>query len=171
MGGKRKCEIGCTCGRHRGTAYAGPSYDLLHKRVYRSRGKASERDCVGCDNQADEWSQLHGTDGTDPLNHYQPMCVTCHRQYDGWDEMISEAQRRRWANIPQERRKASVESREKNAESQRRRWAAMSPTQRAELSEKLSAAQRGKPKSPEAAENIRKAAKQRALRQAAQKSG
>lgn len=29
------------------------------------------------------WAQVHGTDGTDPHDHYNPLCVSCHFAYDG----------------------------------------------------------------------------------------
>ena len=39
--------------------------------------------CVWChdDNIADEWAQIHGTTGEDPMD-YQPMCRKHHARYD-----------------------------------------------------------------------------------------
>lgn len=60
-----------------------PTYRNVHERVRRARGKASEYGCVDdCGRQAEDWSQIHGTDGTDP-EHYEPRCRTCHVAYDG----------------------------------------------------------------------------------------
>lgn len=57
-------------------------YSTLHKRVAVARGPASAHQCALCSDQAREWSQIHGTDGTDPERHYRPLCVSCHRSYD-----------------------------------------------------------------------------------------
>ena len=39
--------------------------------------------CTDCGGPAAQWSQVHGTDGTDPIAHYQPRCRKCHSKYDG----------------------------------------------------------------------------------------
>lgn len=67
------------------------TYDAVHWRLRRKKGRASERDCVDCGGQAQHWSY----DGLDPkqlnqgvlaysLNpgHYFPRCVPCHGAYD-----------------------------------------------------------------------------------------
>lgn len=59
-----------------------PSYYGRHARVVRVRGSASEYACVDCGKPAVDWAQIHGTDGTDPHEHYQPRCRFCHRVYD-----------------------------------------------------------------------------------------
>lgn len=59
-----------------------PGYGANHKRVYRKRGRADANTCVSCDKQARDWAQLHDTDGTDPVEHYVPMCRSCHFKYD-----------------------------------------------------------------------------------------
>ena len=92
------CQPGCTCGRHRPQVrdrkccapdctcarHVGDhnSYDMLHRRVRETRGKATEHACVRCDAQAREWAQLHTEDGLDIWADYVPMCVSCHRRYD-----------------------------------------------------------------------------------------
>lgn len=69
-----------------------PSYNGMHQRLERERGKASEYDCVTCDGPAFQWSY----DGLDPdelvepggaryspnPDHYRPMCVRCHNQHE-----------------------------------------------------------------------------------------
>lgn len=59
-----------------------------HERILRLRGKASYYDCIArCGRQAQEWAQIHGTDGHSPLTHYQPMCCSCHQIYDDhWNQ-------------------------------------------------------------------------------------
>jgi len=50
------------------------------------RGPAKEQACVGCGSAAQEWAQIHGTDGEDPAD-YDAMCCSCHNKYDEhWDE-------------------------------------------------------------------------------------
>lgn len=60
-----------------------------HSRVYRTRGPASAYGCYNrelglrnCISQVYDWSQLHGTDGLDPLLDYYPLCRSCHMTYD-----------------------------------------------------------------------------------------
>lgn len=68
----------------------------MHKRLSRVLGPASERVCVDCGGQAQEWSydgadpdELHGVMGgyrmpySLDMAHYQPRCVRCHRIFDG----------------------------------------------------------------------------------------
>lgn len=76
------CEPGCQCGRHHGQEYNGESYSVLHKRVEKARGKASAHRCADCDGKAAEWSMKRGTNGTNPQQHYEARCVSCHRRYD-----------------------------------------------------------------------------------------
>lgn len=61
---------------------AAPGYFGLHNRVRKARGPASNYACVDCEKRAQHWATLHGTDGTDVMAHYQPMCVPCHFAYD-----------------------------------------------------------------------------------------
>lgn len=66
------------------------SYNAVHFRLWRSRGRASEHLCA-CGDQAREWAYQHG----DPderqsrlgpysvdLDRYLPKCVKCHRRLD-----------------------------------------------------------------------------------------
>jgi hypothetical protein len=74
-----------------------PTYTAIHRRLTRTRGKASAYACVDCGAEAREWSY----DGGDPdeyqvpaktlrgwmavtenLQAYSPRCVPCHRRYD-----------------------------------------------------------------------------------------
>jgi hypothetical protein len=72
-----------------------PGYRALHQRLNKTRGKASSFACVGCGEQAEEWSydhsdpdELTGLNGRTPsiysmdLTHYQPRCVPCHVAFD-----------------------------------------------------------------------------------------
>src|SRR5216110_1355081 len=50
-------------------------------------GPARAHSCVrhqesGTGRQAQEWAQVHGTDGEDPWADYLPLCKSCHRFYD-----------------------------------------------------------------------------------------
>ena len=60
-------------------------YRRNHERVYRLRGVARYPGqwCADCDNPAEEWSQVHGMDGTDPFAHFELRCRPCHCRYDG----------------------------------------------------------------------------------------
>lgn len=68
------------------------STDGAHRRVRKARGPASDYPCVECGGPAKEWAYDH----LDPderhhphgpfslkIEHYQPMCVRCHRHFDG----------------------------------------------------------------------------------------
>ena len=57
---------------------AAPGYFGLHTRVRKLRGSACNYQCVECGGRARHWATVHGTDGTDLINHYRPMCVPCH---------------------------------------------------------------------------------------------
>lgn len=74
----RQCDLDCSCGKHSDDF----GYWGRHARVRHKRGSASEYECIACDKQAEQWAQIHDTDGTDPWNHYQPMCRKCHWWYD-----------------------------------------------------------------------------------------
>lgn len=102
---QKPCEPGCTCGRHGGAVYVGPSYDSRHKAVYQARGKAADHTCADCTSAAAEWAQIHETDGTDPLEHYQPMCIRCHRSYDGWGDVMRAHKVDYWSSVAPEDRK------------------------------------------------------------------
>lgn len=71
-------------------------YNAVHERLRQTKGSASAHRCAGgCGRQAEEWAY----DRSDPnevtdtrhgvlvrhsadLDHYQPMCRTCHRRLD-----------------------------------------------------------------------------------------
>jgi hypothetical protein len=59
-----------------------PGYSQLHKIVRQTRGPASRQSCAECGRPARHWSQVHDTDGTDPMAHYRPLCQPCHFAYD-----------------------------------------------------------------------------------------
>ncbi len=69
------------------------NYDTVHQRVRKARGRASGYECVSCGQAAEQWAYDHA----DPderwclkhkrpfslsLEHYSPMCITCHRRFD-----------------------------------------------------------------------------------------
>lgn len=83
-----RCEEGCQCYRHRGGIFDPNNYAGNHVRVRETRGKAAERDCVDCGKVAAEWSHTHDTDPTDPQN-YSPRCNKCHRVYDEISERLT----------------------------------------------------------------------------------
>jgi hypothetical protein len=72
-------------------------YNGAHNRVRLRRGSASNHNCVECGTQAEHWAydhndpnELKGTIVNSPSlmpysadpNHYQPMCVKCHKRMD-----------------------------------------------------------------------------------------
>jgi hypothetical protein len=77
------------------------SYRAAHRRLQRSRGKATEHSCAECGEPADQWAYDHGDEpknavfrgrtvpfSTD-INRYQPLCRSCHIKLDrargkGW---------------------------------------------------------------------------------------
>lgn len=94
----RLCPSGCTCGKHRDREYAPDrevTYYALHNRVRRVRGKVSAQSCTECQKPARHWAQIHGTDGTSPYEHYQPMCSSCHAIYDKQGRSLTEEGRQR----------------------------------------------------------------------------
>ena len=70
-------------------------YHTAHKRVTKKKGRADSHDCVDCDDPAKQWSYDH-TDADELVyqdgeysypysldeDHYQPRCLSCHRQFD-----------------------------------------------------------------------------------------
>lgn len=72
------------------------TYIGAHRRVFWSKGRASEHACVECGGPAKQWAYDHGDPNeligdhgpnkglrysADPA-HYQPMCASCHRRLD-----------------------------------------------------------------------------------------
>ena len=110
------CSDGCTCGRHDRSRYPSvrgphspetrakiaesnrktksgiaPSFDAVHGRLVKERGRASVHTCHDCRKPAREWSyqgnapeELVSSHGpyTSDLSFYVPRCVRCHRKYD-----------------------------------------------------------------------------------------
>jgi hypothetical protein len=56
-------------------------YKALHNMVSRAKGPAKLHKCIDCDDEAVDWSTIHGKDGNDP-NEYEPRCKRCHILYD-----------------------------------------------------------------------------------------
>lgn len=65
-----------------------PRYAFMrrHTDLLLARGKASKHECVDCGRQALDWSQTHGTDGTNLHEHFRPRCRSCHKKYDYTDD-------------------------------------------------------------------------------------
>ena len=70
-------------------------YRLLHKRVYRARGKASAHECSGCLARARDWARIHTESGHDPWADYVPLCRACHIRYDGTGRAVGASNNRR----------------------------------------------------------------------------
>lgn len=81
--------------RNRDEPVEHPSYQALHDRLRRYRGRASEHTCVGCGGQAQDWAYDHSDPGqlvtkvgkkqiaySTDLSRYQPMCRSCHHRLD-----------------------------------------------------------------------------------------
>jgi len=78
-----------------------PTYGVVHWRIRKHRGSASEHTCGNCENQASSWAYMH--DCEDELSdergtycphtdHYSAMCESCHTQFDGrYGEMHKQA--------------------------------------------------------------------------------
>lgn len=69
----------------------GRAYRRVHKTLRRSLGPASEYTCIGCGNQAEEWSLRPDAKGlirtalhswSESITDYDPRCVPCHRALD-----------------------------------------------------------------------------------------
>lgn len=67
------------------------SYEALHTRIKRARGRAAQYNCVECDGPADDWAYTYGCPRetqsprgpyTTDISRYQPMCRSCHRSFD-----------------------------------------------------------------------------------------
>lgn len=67
------------------------SYAAAHDRVRRTRGRASQFQCVDCGQGAAHWSLdrdsqhirfENGMPYSTDRNDYQPRCVPCHKRYD-----------------------------------------------------------------------------------------
>ena len=57
------------------------TYSHFHWKVMKARGKAAERSCVDCGEQAKHWSRITNGDWNDPFQ-YEPRCPKCHYWYD-----------------------------------------------------------------------------------------
>lgn len=94
------------CNQHTRT-HLEPStgYRAVHKRIGKTRGKASTHTCIHCGEQAEHWAYDHAdTEGVmgptdrgivvayslDP-DHYLPLCRPCHIRFDGKSEAHDDA--------------------------------------------------------------------------------
>ena len=81
--GRRACSR--SCGYRLMSAArqsADPSDDVLHHRVTKARGPASNYACVDCGGCAEDWSTANPS-SDDVWARFQPRCRKCHRRYDG----------------------------------------------------------------------------------------
>ena len=63
------------------------TYTRNHSKVWSRLDKASYHGCRHCATRGEytpaaEWAQIHGTDGSNPLTDYMPLCKACHVLYD-----------------------------------------------------------------------------------------
>lgn len=69
------------------------SYGGVHSRLEYQRGKARTHTCRHCNGQAEQWAYDHddpdekieterGLRYSPDLDHYIPLCVPCHKQFD-----------------------------------------------------------------------------------------
>ena len=119
-----------------GRANQSNEYWRLHDLVRRTRGKARTHSCEHCGGPALEWATIHEHDGKDPMADYMPLCRKCHAAYDGLAAVISKAR----AGVSRGPHKP--ETKEKMREAALRRWRTITPEQRAEVVEHMSAGQR-----------------------------
>lgn len=80
----RRKDAGRFCSRKCGASpnlVEAPGYAGNHSRVRRWRGLARDHPCTDCGVPANDWSQIHGTNGHDPQD-YEPRCWKCHSEYD-----------------------------------------------------------------------------------------
>ena len=69
-----------------------PNYNTVHQRLPRVRGKATGQTCIGCGVPAEAWAYDHsdpdelvndrGQAYSANLDHYQPLCHSCHIKAD-----------------------------------------------------------------------------------------
>lgn len=73
-----------------------PIYESMHNRIRAARGSASTYSCIGCEEQAAEWSytgnapdersDIEGKNAGKPfttdMNFYVPRCRSCHQRHD-----------------------------------------------------------------------------------------
>lgn len=67
------------------------TYNAVHLRHRKVKGRAGDRKCIECSGPASHWAYDNadpaekvapeGRYSTDP-DHYQPMCVPCHKAFD-----------------------------------------------------------------------------------------
>jgi len=68
-----------------------PSYDAIHFRLVKARGRASSHPCSGCGGSARDWSYQYnsseelsqeGSLYSEDLTCYEPLCRKCHKTLD-----------------------------------------------------------------------------------------
>lgn len=62
-----------------------PNKLALHKRIYRKHGRAKDRKCAKCSNQANDWANVTGN-YSDDIKDYLPLCRSCHMKLDYTEE-------------------------------------------------------------------------------------
>ena len=160
-----------------------PEYFTLHKQVKRTRGSASEHQCIDCGGPARDWARLHDKDGSD-IWDYVPMCHKCHSVYDLAGRPKSAEHREKLSQYQQNRtpehqknlsaslmgrvsgmagKTQSAETRQRMSEAHRGKKTGPMPL---EARQKIGNALRGKRRSPEAiAKGLETKARQRAAKQ------
>lgn len=68
-----------------------PEYQKVHRCLEQTYGKATDYFCANCPETALDWAWIHNTDPYD-LGNYEPMCRSCHLDYDmtpEWRKQLS----------------------------------------------------------------------------------
>lgn len=68
-----------------------PTYNAIHFRLRKERGKPSQYQCLKCGDPAKQWAYFHNRDKSlsseygvysTELSDYEAMCVPCHKRMD-----------------------------------------------------------------------------------------
>jgi hypothetical protein len=138
-----------------------PEYYKQHRAVYAARGKASDYECSSdnCEREAAEWAQIHDLD-PENVASYQPMCRSCHREYDDhWDDetkaKLGATLKEMWSDPAyKEAHEMSEEQKQKLKEAWVRRRARGNPISQ-EARDKIAATHRGVKRSEETKAKMR----------------
>jgi hypothetical protein len=86
--------------------YDSPGYRRIHRRLRRVRGPAKNYDCISCRKPAQCWAyqKEDGTQYSDDIEDYAPMCESCHRKLD-WSLLSAENRENRLMRVWRVRRK------------------------------------------------------------------
>lgn len=60
----------------------GTHHAARHKRIRRTRGKASSYTCAHCGGKASDWAEIHDPAHSTEWEDHMPLCRRCHLKYD-----------------------------------------------------------------------------------------